>query len=226
MPAARDSALPARLAGAEILLTGSGALWWPERRLLAVSDLHLGKSGRVARQGGTLWPPYDTADTLDRLSADLGRYDAATVVCLGDSLDDMAVAGEMGGDMLRRLRCMQAGRRWIWIAGNHDPGPSGTGGEHLADLSEPPLLMRHIAMPGASGEVSGHYHPKAVVSGRGHAISRPCFLLDRDRLVLPAYGTYTGGLGTTAPALAALMRADALAVLTGPAPVMIPMPRR
>lgn len=89
----------------------------------------------------------------------------------------------------------------------------------------PPLTFCYIARPGAAGEVSGHYHPKATLSGRGRSITRPCFLVDQVRLVMPAYGTYTGGLRTTSPVLDALMRDEALAVLTGPAPTAIPMPR-
>ena len=67
----------------------SGALWWPERQLLCVSDLHLGKSERMARRGGAILPPYESQDTLDRLAADLERTGAATVICLGDSFDDL-----------------------------------------------------------------------------------------------------------------------------------------
>ena len=88
---------------------------------------------------------------------------------------------------------LQAGRRWVWIEGNHDPGPVDLGGSHLAELPLPPLTFRHIAQGGARGEVSGHYHPKASVPARGRSISRPAFLYDSDRLILPAYGTYTGG---------------------------------
>ena len=35
----------------------SGALHWPDQNLLTVSDLHFGKSERLARRGGTLLPP-------------------------------------------------------------------------------------------------------------------------------------------------------------------------
>jgi metallophosphoesterase superfamily enzyme len=56
-------------------------------------------------------------------------------------------------------------------------------------------------------------------------VSRRCFLLDCDRLILPAYGTYTGGLRSEDAALTGLMRPEALAILTGPVPRPIPMPR-
>lgn len=214
------------IAGAQLIALGSGALWWPDRRLLCVSDLHFGKSERMARRGGALLPPYETQDTLSRLAEDLDRTDAATVVCLGDSFDDLAAAGGLGARETLWLAQMQAGRRWVWIEGNHDPGPVEMGGAHLGVLPEAPLIFRHIAHPGASGEVSGHYHPKATLRTRSATISRPCFLYDSDRLILPAYGTYTGGLACTDPVLSDMMRDEAVAVLTGPTPMPMPMPRR
>jgi len=70
-----------------------------------------------------------------------------------------------------------------------------------------------------SGEVSGHYHPKANVPTRGGTISRPAFLADRDRMILPSYGTYTGGLRSNDAALVGLMRPEAIAILTGRPPM-------
>ncbi len=212
-------------AGARLTALGSGALWWGEQRLLCVSDLHLGKSERIARRGGTPLPPYEVADTLDRLAADLERTAPETVICLGDSFDDAEAARALPEPARLRIAALQAGLRWIWIEGNHDPGPVGIGGTHLRELTHGPLLFRHIAQDGAQGEISGHYHPKAALRLRGRSLSRPAFLLDHDRIVMPAYGTYTGGLRSDAPVLARLMRPGALAVVTGPTPVAVPMPR-
>ena len=213
------------LAGTELIAMGTGALWWPEKSLLCVSDLHLGKSERVARRQGTILPPYDTRDTLTRLAADVARSQARVVVCLGDSFDDLGAAGSLPEEERLWIARMQAGRRWVWIEGNHDPGPVDLGGTHLAELPIAPLTFRHMARPGASGEVSGHYHPKADILTRARLISRPAFLADSDRVILPAYGSYTGGLRSTAPELSRLMRPEAIAVLTGPEPHAVPMPR-
>jgi len=199
----------------------SGALFWPARRVLAVSDLHLGKSGRIARRGGTLLPPYETQATLERLDAEVARLSPATVICLGDTFDDLAAADALPEDQALWLARLMAGREWIWIEGNHDPGPLPLGGTHRAEARVGPLIFRHIARPGERLEVSGHYHPKAALAGR----SGPCFLADADRILLPAFGTYTGGLACRDPALAALMRPDAVAVLTGPRALAMPMPR-
>lgn len=199
----------------------SGALFWPDEALLCVSDLHLGKSDRLARRGGALLPPYETRETLTRLDADLAATGALQVICLGDSFDDdMAVEALAEKETLWLLR-MMAGRGWIWIAGNHDPAPLTLGGEHRSEARMGPLTFRHIAEAGAAGEISGHYHPKASLAGA----SRPCFLIDAARIILPAYGTYTGGLRSHDASLTALMAPTALAILTGARCLVRPMPR-
>ncbi|MGR3712772.1 MAG: ligase-associated DNA damage response endonuclease PdeM [Shimia sp.] len=213
------------LAGASLSALGSGALWWADQRLLIVSDLHLGKTERILRRGGPSLPPYETRDTLIRLENDLSFTNAATVVCLGDSFDDAEAARTLPEADRLWISRLQAGRRWVWIEGNHDPGPIDLGGTHLAELPVAPLTFRHIAQTGKSGEVSGHYHPKVRVQTRLRAITRPAFLIDSDRVVMPAYGTYTGGLRSTEDVLNSLMRPEATAIITGQTPRMIPMPR-
>ncbi|MFD1508763.1 ligase-associated DNA damage response endonuclease PdeM [Lacimonas salitolerans] len=213
------------LAGQSLVALGAGALWWPDQRLLCVSDLHLGKSERHARRGGAPLPPYETRDTLLRLQAVIEALQPQSVICLGDSFDDTAAAQSLGEDERLWIARLQAGRRWIWIEGNHDPGPVDLGGAHMAELPLPPLCFRHIADPAQSGEISGHYHPKAAIRTRIRTVSRPCFLIDGDRVILPAFGTYTGGLRSSDTVLSRLMRPEALAVLTGPTALPVPMPR-
>jgi len=213
------------LSGCPLTALASGALWWPEQRMLVVSDLHLGKSERTARRDGTLLPPYETRDALYRLEAAIDQTSAGTVICLGDSFDDIRASQSLTDDDALWITRLQAGRRWVWVEGNHDPAPPAFGGTHLAELPAPPLILRHIARPGTCGEVSGHYHPKASVSVHGRTITRPCFLIDSERVILPAFGTYTGGLRSTDTAFHALMDTTAVAVMTGPTPQVIPMPR-
>lgn len=213
------------LAGCSLSALGSGALWWEDQRLLVVSDLHLGKSERVLRRGGPAIPPYETRDTLLRLEEALEATEASTVVCLGDSFDDVEAARALSEDERLWIARLQAGRRWVWIEGNHDPGPVDLGGAHLSELPLPPLTFRHIAQTGQSGEISGHYHPKVTVQTRLRKISRPAFLFDSDRIILPAFGTYTGGLRSDNKALSELMRPETMAVITGHTPRLVTMPR-
>jgi uncharacterized protein len=213
------------LAGETLHALPSGALHWPAQALLAVSDLHFGKSERRVRRGGMVLPPYEVQETLTRLQSDLEVTRAATVICLGDSFDDLAASDGLHDDARLWIARLQAGRRWIWAEGNHDPAPVDLGGTHLAEVRLPPLTFRHIADPTATAEISGHYHPKAQIRTRAGSLSRPAFLIDTSRVILPAYGTYTGGLRSSDAALCTLMRGDAIAVLTGRQAVAVPMPR-
>ena len=212
---------PFTLNGTTLHALPSGALYWPDQNLLVVSDLHFGKAERLARRGGSLLPPFDTTETLSRLDADIARTNTASVICLGDSFDDLDAANALTDADRLWLTKLMAGRHWTWVLGNHDPGPINLGGSHKAELTLGPLTFRHIADPAQSAEISGHFHPKARIAGQ----SRACFLLDDNRLIMPAYGAYTGGLWSDHEALSSLMRPNALAILTGPRAIPIPMPR-
>ncbi|GGA95214.1 ligase-associated DNA damage response endonuclease PdeM [Allosediminivita pacifica] len=211
--------------GARLAALPSGALHWSDEDMLVVSDLHLGKAARLSSQGGAQLPPYEAQETLSRLEADLAATGARRVICLGDSFDTLEIAAGFPEAEAARITAMQAGRDWTWIEGNHDPGPLELGGTHLREARIDPLVFRHIASDD-SAEVSGHYHPKARLIARGRSLSRPCFLVDSRKLVMPSYGSFTGGLRTDSPTLSTLMGEDAQAILTGARPVAIPMPRR
>ncbi|MGB7318667.1 MAG: ligase-associated DNA damage response endonuclease PdeM [Planktotalea sp.] len=193
----------------------SGTLFWPAQNLLCVSDLHLGKAQRYAAQGSSLLPPYEAQDTLMRLDQDLEATGADTIVCLGDSFDSLRAGADLDSGARDWIIRMQAGRRWIWIEGNHDPGPIDIGGTHLDQLKVGTIIFRHIAEHSASGEISGHYHPKLSLKARGHRISRRCFAMDRHRIIMPAFGTYTGGLSVQSEPLQSLLKAPVLCVLSG-----------
>ena len=183
------------VAGVTLVADVAGALYWAEERLLVVSDLHLEKGSSFARRG-VLLPPYDTASTLERLAGALSRYAVRTVVALGDSFHDQAGPSRLGAVDRARLSELQHGRDWVWIAGNHDPNPPDRlGGVFATSLGIWPLSFRHEPAPQASaGEIAGHLHPVARISQRGYMLTRRCFVSDGERLVMPAFGAYAGGL--------------------------------
>ena len=196
---------PLTVNGAHLAADPSGALWWPERRLLAVADLHLEKGSRFAARGALL-PPYDTRATLDRLERLVLRFRPRLVVALGDSFHDASAPERLAEADAARLRRLTGCCDWIWIAGNHDPEPPrDLGGEAAAMLRVGELTFRHA--PEAErqpGEVCGHLHPKAAVLAAGSRIGRRCFATDGRRLLLPAFGAYAGGLDVHDPAVAGL----------------------
>lgn len=178
----------------------------------------------MAREGGTLLPPYETTDTLDRLDAEVNRLNPRLVISLGDSFDDLAAAGNLDEAVVTRLGRLAAGRRLIWIAGNHDPGPLALPGSHLDQAQIDGIMLRHIADESKPGlEISGHYHPKARVTVKGRRIARRCFLVAGNRLILPAFGTYTGGLDVLDAAFDPVRGEASRALLTGNRIIALPV---
>jgi hypothetical protein len=195
---ASHSAAPIRgegiaIAGVTLIADPAGALYWPEQSLLAVADLHLEKGSSFAARG-MLLPPYDTAATLERLARLIAHYAPRCVIGLGDSFHDGQGPSRLAAADRGNLHALQRGRDWIWLTGNHDPEPAvGIGGIFQSTLALGALTFRHLPT-GAAGEIAGHLHPVARVAHRGRAVSRRCFAADKTRMVMPAFGAFTGGL--------------------------------
>jgi uncharacterized protein len=185
-----------------------GALYWREEGALIVADLHLEKGSSFARRGQLL-PPYDTTETLSRLARLIAHYAPRTVIALGDNFHDGGGPARLSAENRASLTALQRGRDWIWIAGNHDPEPAaGIGGSFAATLAIGALTFRHLPSRDApDGEIAGHLHPVGRVAQRGRAVSRRCFACDGARLVMPAFGAYTGGLNIRDRAFAAVFGA-------------------
>jgi len=183
------------VAGAEATLRPSGALWLQAEAALVVADLHLEKGSSYARRGQML-PPYDTRETLDRLEVEVEALAPRILVLLGDSFHDGGSEDRLTAAEARRIEALARGRRLIWVVGNHDAdGPQALPGERADELQLGTLRLRHEPLAGPQpGEACGHLHPAAKVrSGRG-AVRRRCFATDGERLILPAFGAYAGGL--------------------------------
>jgi DNA ligase-associated metallophosphoesterase len=196
-----------RIAGMVATCDPSGALHFASLGLLVVSDLHLEKGSAQARRG-MLVPPYDTGATLDRLGRVIADLNPRAVVSLGDSFHDGQGAARLPELYRDRLLAMMEGREWLWVAGNHDPGvPAGLPGSVADEIAIGGLLFRHEPQVGAAaGEIAGHLHPGAVIVQRGRAVRRRCFATDGERLIMPAFGAYTGSLNVLDRAYGGLFR--------------------
>jgi DNA ligase-associated metallophosphoesterase len=179
------------LAAVALKIDPLGALVHEGERMLIVADLHLEKGSSYAKRGVML-PPYDSATTLARLAVLIARWSPRRIVALGDSFHDNSGPERMAASDHASLAAFQAGRDWIWIAGNHDPNiPADAGGERLPALDVGPLHFRHEPRAGAQpGEIAGHLHPVARIAGK----RRRCLVTDGSRAVMPAFGAYAGGL--------------------------------
>ena len=176
-------------------LAGEAALYWPAERALLVSDLHLEKASAFAANGQML-PPYDSLSTLHDVAALVAQYQPERIVSLGDNFHDDAGEVRLPPDAAALLQRLVAQADWVWITGNHDRNLEARwGGRSVAELVLLGIILRHEALRGeTAAEISGHFHPKYRQHLRGRMVSRRCFVKGPRKLIMPAFGAFTGGL--------------------------------
>ena len=191
--------------GETLFLDKAGAAWWPSQGTLVFADLHFEKGSSYAR-GAQFLPPYDTRATLARMRDTIARHKPTRVIALGDSFHDRDAAERLGEEERDVLSALSDSSEWIWIAGNHDPAPPAwLGGSVTDEFRLGGLIFRHEpSFLAQSGEIAGHLHPCASVTKWGRTVRRRCFVSDGNRMVLPSFGAYTGGLDVRDGAIAGL----------------------
>lgn len=194
------------LGGVELVPDLSGALYVPEYETLIISDLHLEQGTSLARRGIHV-PPYDTAITLKLLERVVQYANPKRLIFLGDSFHDGEGETRLDEAHLEILRRLTSAYDTTWISGNHDPEPpQGIGGQGAEILNLGTLTLSHEPFEKLKGvfEIAGHLHPGCGLNQRGRRIYGKCFVGDDTRLIMPAFGAYTGGLAITSKAFAGL----------------------
>jgi uncharacterized protein len=195
------------LGGLVLIPDMSGALYVPDHETLIISDLHLEQGTSLARRGLHV-PPFDTAVTLDLLEQVVASSHATRLIFLGDSFHDGEGEERLDEKHLARLRTITKNFETCWITGNHDPQPpQSLGGQGAEIISLGPLTLRHEPSRHLDGtfEIAGHLHPGCSIVQRGRSIRGKCFVGDETRLIMPAFGAYTGGLSVTSKAFGGLL---------------------
>jgi hypothetical protein len=205
------------VASEEVRLRPSGALWLEASRTLVVADLHFEKGSSYAARGQLL-PPYDTGETLRRLEAEVADMRPERLVFLGDSFHDRRALERISGRDIERLAALARACALTWIVGNHDvDGPGALAGETADEVVIGALVLRHEPRGGVQpGEVAGHLHPSARITALGRSVRRRCFVTDGERLILPAFGSYAGGLNVRDLAFAGMFARAPIVVALGP----------
>ena len=200
--------VPFSFCGEEMRLTAGNALFWPRENALLLADLHLEKGSFFARHGQMI-PPYDSRETLDRVAQTVRETGASRVYALGDNFHDSAGVQRLEPHAAGMLAALTRALDWVWITGNHDAAMSGAaGGTPVDEITVAGLVLRHRARRGERApEITGHYHPKLMLEMRGRRIHRPCAVVSEGsgesagRMILPAFGAFTGGMNAADPAI-------------------------
>jgi uncharacterized protein len=182
--------------GQNFVIAADAALFWPDRKALLVADLHLEKGSSFAAHTGQMLPPYDSIDTLRALSVCIEQFRPETVYCLGDNYHDDGGEARLSMAARTLLTDLTGRLDWNWIVGNHDPALQALwGGRLVNEVQIAGIVLRHEADPNCkTAEITGHFHPKLRIRQTGRNIARRCFVANHRKLIMPAFGAFTGGL--------------------------------
>jgi uncharacterized protein len=193
-----------------VVLRPDRTAWLQALQCLLVADVHLGKAARL-RHLGVPVPEGGGDETLQRLSAAIDSTGARRVVVLGDLLQGPGCITAPVDAAWRAFRLRHPTVDVELVRGNHDRragdppqhwdvrcGPGNeVGGWSL--VHEPPAAPGRASTGEASGErgaggwIAGHVHPGVVLRGRGgDSLRLPCFHVQPQGVVLPAFGAFTG----------------------------------
>lgn len=195
------------------------AAFLPDDRTLLVADLHFEKASYLQVIGGAPLPTYDTDDTLGRLKALITHYNPNHVVALGDSFHDIHAGARMDKDHHAALNTIvHSVPHFTWILGNHDPDiPASLGGDRQDHVECGDFLLTHhpeVPKTESGVNVCGHLHPKVRIATRRRNVFHPCFAVSEERIILPSFGTFTGGLNVDHEAIDAALPGEKIYIAT------------
>ena len=181
--------------GQKFSIFPNGELYWKDKKTLIISDLHFEK-GSSYSESNQFIPPFDTIETLRQLTKFINAHAVESIIFLGDLIHDKLAfqrmakkSKELFFEILENINC-------TLTVGNHD---------NLLFIKDIGLnLAENIVIDGIcfshhpsidqKFSVFGHYHPKVRLKINSRGIWTPCFILNEERLLMPSYGYYTGGL--------------------------------
>ncbi len=187
--------LKVRIQGEELHLLPEKAVYWPAKKTLLLADLHWGKSGHFRRHGIAIPGSTQTQDEI-RLATLIADYKAERLIVAGDFFHSRQNA-ETG--LFPHWRKVHNHVHIDFVTGNHDILPTSFYHDnqltvHRQGLTEEPFYIAHD-MPATCEQfcIHGHIHPAVRISSKGHShLKLDCFCVDEHRLILPAFGNFTG----------------------------------
>lgn len=183
--------------GEEVILSAKRALFWKKEKALVIADVHLGKTAHF-RQYGIPIPSSLLAADLERLSDLVAEFQPEKIIVVGDMFHHQDHNSDV--DTFTNWRHMFDGLKIMLVQGNHDRLKPLQYMHMDIELYKPNLSLgpfQFIHEYKHSNEnyfsISGHIHPGVLLRGRAkQAMKLPCFALNENQLVLPAFSIFTG----------------------------------
>lgn len=181
----------------ELILVQERALFLPQMKLLAISDLHLGKSAHF-RKAGVQVPSTLAQNDLQRLSLIIDRHEPQTLLINGDMFHH-----ELNTDVddFYRWKESYSSLKFILVKGNHDRLSNKNYDDLGIEVQEPSYCTGKFCFIHDSTHckeetlypIGGHVHPGVTVVGKAkQRLNFPCFYFGIEYAILPAFSAFTG----------------------------------
>ena len=184
-----------------------GVLFWLEKEIAIVSDLHLEKGSSYASSGQYI-PPYDSEETLLKLLDILNNYRVKKVILLGDTFHDKDAFLRMTSKVRFLFEDFTKKYEVIFILGNHENKIKIEGIKFHQEYIVDDIHFLHEAIQKNINQISGHFHPVASIKVSSKKITSKCLIHSNNHIILPSFGEFTGGLNINDPVLKPFISED------------------
>ena len=184
-----------------------GVLFWLEKEIAIVSDLHLEKGSSYASSGQYI-PPYDSEETLLKLLDILNNYRVKKVILLGDTFHDKDAFLRMTSKVRFLFEDFTKKYEVIFILGNHENKIKIEGIKFHQEYIVDNIHFLHEAIQKNINQISGHFHPVASIKVSSKKITSKCLIHSNNHIILPSFGEFTGGLNINDPVLKPFISED------------------
>jgi uncharacterized protein len=178
-----------------ILLT-ERAIYWKEKKILIISDIHLGKANHFQAAGIPVNHKIHQKD-LEVINELIIKYDPEGILILGDLFHSKESCNWEEVETFFRNTNIKV----IFIKGNHDFLPTKAYHQDVLEIIDQefimePFIFTHTPLKEPIQQLynlAGHIHPGIQIKGKGRQnIVLPCFHFGVEIGILPAFGSFTG----------------------------------
>ncbi|SDJ90666.1 putative phosphoesterase [Pedobacter sp. ok626] len=182
--------------GEQFILSKERAIFWLAKKMLVISDLHIGKSAHFRRSGIQVPDTVGLTD-LHRLTSLMKEFEPDTLLVTGDMFhNNINSDANAFVEWRRRYTHLNV----VLIKGNHDALKNEDYEAlnievHPKELLCTPFRFIHD-QPMEKDEyynICGHIHPGVVLQGKAkQKLKFPCFYFGEHCAILPAFSVFTG----------------------------------
>ena len=182
----------------EFKINNDGVLFWLEKKIAIISDLHLEKGSSFASSGQFV-PPFDSEETLKKLINFLKTHEVQTIILLGDTFHDGGALNRMSCKVKLIFDSLVENYEIIFVLGNHENKMKSAFIKFYERYIVDDIHFLHEAVLEKKYQISGHFHPVASLKINSKQITEKCLIHSENHIIMPAFGEFTGGLNINNP---------------------------